>query len=62
LEKDKTNNPELFDHYGDILYMTGDKEKAVQQWIKAKEAGKSNNTLERKIAEKIYVEAPDDEK
>jgi tetratricopeptide (TPR) repeat protein len=62
LEKDKTGNPELLDHYGDILYMTGDKEKAVQQWIKAKEAGKSSNTLERKIAEKIYVEAPDDEK
>jgi tetratricopeptide (TPR) repeat protein len=58
LEKDKTNNPELLDHYGDILYMTGNKEKALQQWIKAKESGKDSPTLERKIAEQTYIEEP----
>jgi tetratricopeptide (TPR) repeat protein len=61
LEKDKTGNPELIDHYGDILYMTGDKEKALQQWLKAKASGKESKTLERKIAEQIYIEAPADE-
>jgi tetratricopeptide (TPR) repeat protein len=62
LEKDTTRNPELLEHYGDILYMTGDKEKALQQWQKAKELGKESRTLERKIAEKTYFEeTPDNE-
>jgi len=56
LENDKTNSPELVDHYGDILYMTGEKEKAVEQWIKAKELGKESETLDRKIEEKTYFE------
>jgi len=56
LEKDKTNSHELVDHYGDILYMLGDKEKAVEQWKKAKELGKESETLDRKIAEGKYIE------
>lgn len=56
LEKDKTNSYELVDHYGDILYMTGDPEKAVEQWIRAKEMGKESEVLDRKIIEKIYIE------
>lgn len=55
LEKDKTNSAELVDHYGDILFMSGDKEKAVEQWQKAKEMGKVSPVLDRKIAEKQYI-------
>ena len=51
VSKDRTGSPELVDHYGDILYMTGDKEKALEQWKKAKEAGKVSTTLDRKIEE-----------
>ena len=61
LENDKTNSPELVDHYGDILYMTGEKEKALEQWIKAKELGKESKTLDRKIEEKTYFEETEDE-
>ncbi|MDR1336841.1 MAG: tetratricopeptide repeat protein [Tannerella sp.] len=61
LRNDTTNSPELLDHYGDILYVTGDREKGLEQWIKAKEAGKNTQTLERKIAEKTYIESPKDE-
>lgn len=61
LSKDKTNSAELVDHYGDILYMTGEKEKALEQWIKAKELGKNSPTLDRKIAEKTYFEETEDE-
>ncbi|MDR2774199.1 MAG: tetratricopeptide repeat protein [Tannerella sp.] len=60
LSKDRTN-AELIDHYGDILYMSGEKEKAVELWVKAKEAGKNNTTLNRKIAEKTYFEETEDE-
>ncbi|MDR0536502.1 MAG: tetratricopeptide repeat protein [Tannerellaceae bacterium] len=56
LSKDKTNSSELVDHYGDILYMTGDKENALIQWQKAKELGKDTETLNLKITEKKYIE------
>ena len=56
LEKDRTNSSELVDHYGDILFMNGDKEKAVEQWKKAKEMGKNSEVLDRKIAEETYIE------
>ena len=56
LANDTTQSPELVDHYGDILFMTGEKEKAVEQWKKAKEMGKTGETLDRKIAEQTYIE------
>lgn len=56
LEKDKTKSAELVDHYGDILYMTGDKDKAVEQWKKARELGKESEVLDRKIIEGKYIE------
>ena len=56
LEKDTTKSPELVDHYGDILFMTGDKDGAVSQWEKAREMGKESETLNRKIAEGKYIE------
>ena len=59
--KDTTNNTELLEHFGDILFMTGDKAKAVEQWKQAREAGNKSKTLARKIAEEAYVEGPEDE-
>lgn len=56
LANDKTNSAELIDHYGDILFMNGEKEKAIEQWKKAKEAGKESEVLNRKIAEEKYIE------
>ena len=56
LEKDTTKSVDLIDHYGDILFMSGEKEKAVEQWKKAKEMGKKSETLDRKIAEQKYIE------
>lgn len=56
LANDTTKSSELVDHYGDILFMLGDKENAVEQWKKAKELGKENEILDRKIAEEKYIE------
>jgi tetratricopeptide (TPR) repeat protein len=61
VNKDTTNSPVLVDHYGDILYMSGDKEEALKQWKKAKEMGKESEILNRKIAEETYLEDPDSE-
>jgi tetratricopeptide (TPR) repeat protein len=49
-------NPTLLEHYGDILIKTGDKDKAVEYWRKAKEAGSDSKTLDVKIAGLKYVE------
>ena len=56
LKNDMTNSTELIDHYGDILYMSGEKERAVEQWKKAKELGKESPVLDRKIEEGTYFE------
>lgn len=61
IANDKTNSAELADHYGDILYFSGEAEKAVEQWIKAKEAGKNTPTVLKKIAGKTYFEETEDE-
>ena len=61
VNKDTTNSPVLVDHYGDILYMSGDKEGALIQWKRAKEMGKESDILNRKIAEETYFEDPDSE-
>lgn len=50
------NNPEVVEHYGDILYMTGEKEKAVEQWKKAKDLGGDSEFLNEKIITQTYIE------
>jgi len=61
IDKDTTNSAVLVDHYGDILYMTGDKEGALKQWQRAKEMGKESEILDRKIADGTYYEDSDGE-
>ncbi|WP_298651372.1 tetratricopeptide repeat protein [uncultured Proteiniphilum sp.] len=40
---------EVLEHYGDVLYRTGEKEKALDQWKKAKEMGGDSDALNKKI-------------
>lgn len=47
---------EVTEHYGDILYKTGEEEKALEQWKKAKELGSDSKTLDKKIKLKKYTE------
>lgn len=49
-------NAVQIEHYGDILYFLDDKEKAYEQWEKAKTLGSKSEKLERKINEKIYID------
>jgi tetratricopeptide (TPR) repeat protein len=44
------------EHYGDILFNTGNADAALQSWIKAREYGGKSAVLERKINEKKYSE------
>ncbi len=47
---------EVLEHYGDVLYKTGESEKALDQWRKAKEIGSDSKTLDKKIKSKKYIE------
>lgn len=54
VEKDEDNH--LLEHYGDILWFTGEKEQAVEQWAKALEQDPDNELLQRKVKDKTYYE------
>ncbi len=47
---------DILEHYGDILYMTGDKDEAVKQWEKALELSPDSDILKRKVENKTYFE------
>ncbi len=49
-------NDVVVEHYGDILYMTGDVEKAVQMWKKSLELGNESPLLLVKIEKQEYIE------
>lgn len=55
LQNNEANHPVYLEHYGDILFLKGDKENAVVQWQKAKSAGNQSEKLNRKINEKKYI-------
>jgi len=46
---------EVFEHYGDVLAVTGDIDKAVEQWKRAREMGSDSRTLNEKIRKKEYI-------
>lgn len=55
-EKGEDVSGEVYEHYGDVLYKTGETEKAVEFWEKAKEKGSDRSTtLDKKIETKTYI-------
>lgn len=48
-------DPDVLEHYGDILFNLNEKEKAMQFWQMAKARGANSRGLARKIAEKRYI-------
>jgi tetratricopeptide (TPR) repeat protein len=55
LQNNEALNPVYLEHYGDILFAKGEKEAAVIQWQKAKQAGNNSEKLTKKINEKKYI-------
>lgn len=49
-------NPNVLEHYGDILFNLKEVTKAVEYWQMAKDKGASSVGLARKIAEKRYIQ------
>lgn len=45
---------ELYSHYGDILFMNGDPDKALEYWKKALEKSPDDKLLQRKVKNKTF--------
>jgi tetratricopeptide (TPR) repeat protein len=55
VETNIDNDPDTFEHYGDVLYQLGDIEQAVNFWTQAQTNGSSSSVIEKKIADrKLY--------
>ncbi|HEX8549380.1 MAG TPA: tetratricopeptide repeat protein [Cytophagaceae bacterium] len=52
----KSNNGTIVEHYGDVLFMLGEKDKALEQWKKAKSMGETSEALDKKIKDKNIYE------
>ena len=46
----------ITEHYGDILIMLGEKEKAMEEWKKALETGEGTKFLGEKIKQERYLD------
>ncbi len=51
---DEEPSAEMFEHYGDILFMNGDPEGALREWKKALELNPDSELLKRKVKNKTY--------
>jgi tetratricopeptide (TPR) repeat protein len=52
----KSNNGTIVEHYGDVLYQLGEKDKALESWKKAKQLGDASELIDKKIADKKLYE------
>ncbi|WP_128545407.1 tetratricopeptide repeat protein [Larkinella soli] len=50
IQVDKNVSGTIIEHYGDVMYQLGEREKAVEQWKKAKQKGETSDRLDKKIA------------
>ena len=50
----KEDNAEILEHYGDILFMNGQFDQAVENWEKALELDPESEILRRKVEYKTY--------
>lgn len=50
LENPQNVSATIVEHYGDVLSRLGEKDKAIEQWKKAREMGDSTTEIDRKIA------------
>ena len=50
-----SKNGTIVEHYGDVLYQLGQKEKAIEQWQRAEKLGDTSSFIQKKIKEqKLY--------
>ena len=55
LKSDGVKSDVIVEHCGDIYYMTGDVDKALEYWNQALKIGSKSRTLQEKIRKKKYI-------
>lgn len=55
MKNDGSKSDTIVEHCGDIYYMTGDVDKALEYWKQALKMGSESKTLKQKIRKKKYV-------
>ncbi len=55
MQNNGSQNSVYIEHYGDILFLNGNKEGAILQWQKSQNEGNQSEKLKRKINEKKYI-------
>lgn len=55
IDKGGDKSAVVIEHYGDILYQSGDKDEALSYWQKSKELGNDSKILDQKIETKTYI-------
>ncbi|MEI7981311.1 MAG: tetratricopeptide repeat protein [Bacteroidota bacterium] len=56
IQNKEETSTEVLEHYGDVLYRSGDPALALEYWMKARKKGKGSEWLEKKIEEKKLFE------
>lgn len=51
-------NEVVVEHYGDILFVSGEIEKGLEQWNLSKQMGNTSDTLRKKIEQKVFIDEP----
>ncbi|UTA68467.1 tetratricopeptide repeat protein [Emticicia sp. 21SJ11W-3] len=46
----------IIEHYGDVLYQLGEKDKAIEQWKKARQLGENSANIDKKIQSGQLIE------
>lgn len=60
LENGGMDDADIIEHYGDILYKNGNKQKALQLWEKSKNMGNRSEELDYKLKNKTLPPNPDE--
>ena len=54
IDKDDDHSADIIQHYGDILFMSGKPDEALEQWKKALKKSPNDELLQRKVKNKTF--------
>jgi predicted negative regulator of RcsB-dependent stress response len=56
LKQEKGVSGTIVEHYGDVLFQLGEKDKAIEQWKKARSMGENSTNIDKKIQSGALIE------
>lgn len=56
IKQEKGVSGTIVEHYGDVLFQLGEKDKAIEQWKKARSMGENSKNIDKKIQSGALIE------